>query len=657
VDLKSAVAFGGLVAAAIVAAVCIRADAAPLPGGWRPEPASYGMTSTRTDVRMSDGVSLSATVTRPTDPATGRPAAGRFPVVLAITPYSKDNPVLQGVPDTPAADFVPYGYVYAMVDVRGTGSSGGSFELLGQREVRDDVELVQWASRLAGANGRVGMVGASYLGLDQLFTAAAVGPGSPLKAIFPIVVGSDMYRELAVPGGMFNNLFDTPYAALFEVTLNTLGPLTAGHGPQQTGADLGQHLSGSAETDGRTASDAFDGGDRAYDQAFWRERDVASAIARIPANGIPVFAYNALFDIWQRGDPLVFSILQNAAAGRGAFGPMPAGAHADPRFQVALGPYTHSFTGPQLPLLALEWLDTWLKDRPTGMATTAAPLHAYEIGGRRWTDTTTWPPPGAQAMTLYFGAPRSGSGAPSLNDGALVPSPPTPAAFDRLRWNGGVNVPCSRATDQELVNGPVKGFGDTYGNRWENPCTYDDRGLEVGALTYTTRPLQHELTIAGPADVAVYAAANTSNTEWVVTLDDVAPGGAARPLATGDLIGSLRAVDRAREWTLGGHVVMPWHPFTRASEQPVEPGKVERYDIELPATVARIAAGHRIRITVQSSYRPYLEPTMPDQEQLVGGTYGVERGRSSATLTVVSPGALATSAVDWGACVTDCGAP
>ena len=36
--------------------------------------------------------------------------------MLAITPYSKDNPVLRGVPDTPAADFVPYGYVYAMVD-------------------------------------------------------------------------------------------------------------------------------------------------------------------------------------------------------------------------------------------------------------------------------------------------------------------------------------------------------------------------------------------------------------------------------------------------------------------------------------------------------------------------------------------------------------
>src|SRR5436305_721406 len=94
---------------------------------WRPGPALYGMASEQTDVAMSDGIKLSATITRPTDPQTGKPAAGSFPVILTVTPYAKDEPGLAGVNVTPAADFVPYGYLDVVVDVRGTGSSGGSF--------------------------------------------------------------------------------------------------------------------------------------------------------------------------------------------------------------------------------------------------------------------------------------------------------------------------------------------------------------------------------------------------------------------------------------------------------------------------------------------------------------------------------------------------
>jgi putative CocE/NonD family hydrolase len=292
------------------------------------------------------------------------------------------------------------------------------------------------------------------------------------------------------------------------------------------------------------------------------------------------------------------------------------------------------------------------------MASTRTPLHSYEVEGHRWVDTTTWPPPAARPLRLYFAAGPSGSGAPSRNDGTLGAAPEQAAASDQLAWNGGVNIPCSRATDQFFIQGQVKAFNDQYGNQWENPCTYDDRGLEVGALTYTTPPLTQPLTIAGPADLTIYASANTANTEWVATLDDVAPDGSARPLSTGDLIGSLRAVDSGKGWKLGGQLIMPWHPYTRISEQPVSPGQLTRYDLDLPATVARIAAGHRIRVTVQSSYGPYLEPTLPDQVQLMGGSYDVQRGGahpSSVSLSVLRPDQLRTSPIDWGPCVTDCG--
>jgi putative CocE/NonD family hydrolase len=613
---------------------------------------------------MSDGVQLNATVTQPADPSTGRPAAGRFPVVLAITPYAKDLPCVDcgspdqaGIDTLPAPYFVPYGYVHVLVDVRGTGSSGGDFQLMGPREVQDGIEIVHWAAGLAHSSGRVGMAGESYLGIDQLAIGGAIGPRSPLKALFPVDVGVDEYRDLAVPGGMFNNLFDTPYAGL-EISMDTLGPLTSGHSPDRMVQDLGLHLAGNAEIDGRTLTDAFDGGDRAYDQQFWTDRDLSRAIAHIPGNGIAVFAYNALFDIWQRGDPLVYSILQNSAAHRPAFGPMSPRQRPDPRFQVVLGPYTHGYIPPGERWLALEWFDTWLKSRKTGMDRTSPPLHAYEVEGGRWVDALTWPPPTAHALTHYFAGGPAGTGAPSRNDGALSAAPPAAAGADEVFWNGGVNVPCSRATDNQAVQGPIKGTNDQAGNRWENPCTYDDRGLEIGALTYTTDPLPEPATIAGPGNVVVFASANTPNTEWVVTLNDVAPDGAARPLSTGDLIGSLRATDPMRAWRLDGRTIMSWHPFARGTEQPVPAGSVERYEIELPGTVARIARGHRIRVTVQTSYSPYLEPQMPHQMQLMGGDYSVRRGgagASSVTLPILWPGDLRTSPVDWGPCVTDCG--
>ena len=79
--------------------------------------------------------------------------------------------------------YYPYlierGYIDVVVDVRGAGNSGGDFSLFGPRERQDGVELARWAARLPGSNGRVGMAGSSYLGLNQIFTAALAGRHSP----------------------------------------------------------------------------------------------------------------------------------------------------------------------------------------------------------------------------------------------------------------------------------------------------------------------------------------------------------------------------------------------------------------------------------------------------------------------------------------------
>ena len=154
---------------------------------WQPEPASYGVSKpVDVSVRMDDGVMISAEVVYPTDPATGARAAGRFPVLLTQNPYGGD-------PTASGDYFVERGYIYVASAVRGTGTSGGQVSWFGQRQGQDGAELVNWAAHsLSGSDGKVGLDGCSYLGVDQWYTAAAVGRDSALKAITPFCTDSNL---------------------------------------------------------------------------------------------------------------------------------------------------------------------------------------------------------------------------------------------------------------------------------------------------------------------------------------------------------------------------------------------------------------------------------------------------------------------------------
>jgi predicted acyl esterase len=122
----------------------------------------------------------------------------------------------------------------------------------------------------------------------------------------------------------------------------------------------------------------------------------------------------------------------------------------------------------------------------------------------------------------------------------------------------------------------------------------------------------------------------------VVNVEDVAPDGTSEPLTQGALLGSFRTVDGSRSWTVGGRTVLPYHPYTEASARPVRPGAVTRYDIEVFPTFATVAAGHRIRVTVQTTDAPHLAPTPPQMTRLLGGVYEVQR-RAGAASSITLP--------------------
>ena len=165
----------------------------PYSPSWEPRAAQYGTgIEHNVAVRMSDGVELRVDIHYPTEPGTDRPASGPFPVLMSMTPYGKKAPPPAAqIGGGPTPYLIKRGYIEVMVDVRGCGVSDGSFEMFGARQAQDGVELVDWASKLPNANGRVGMFGVSYLAINQLFTAAAIGPDSPLKAIFPVMSARD----------------------------------------------------------------------------------------------------------------------------------------------------------------------------------------------------------------------------------------------------------------------------------------------------------------------------------------------------------------------------------------------------------------------------------------------------------------------------------
>ncbi len=100
-------------------------------------------------------------------------------------------------------------------------------------------------------------------------------------------------------------------------------------------------------------------------------------------------------------------------------------------------------------------------------------------------------------------------------------------------------------------------------------------------------------------------------------------------------------------------MILPWHPYTSASARATNPGRPIRLDIEVYPTVARIAPGDRLRLTLTAGDTA-LQPSPVQISRLAGGRYSILRGASSITLPMASPASLATSRIDWGGCNGSC---
>jgi len=633
-----------LLATLTVASLALVAPAAAAP--WKPEAASYGIgEDANVGVKMADGTVLRANVYFPTDPNSGAAAAGPFPVIMVQDPYGKDTTgsasgqtgVGEASTETGKLPYlIERGYIDVVAEVRGTGGSEGTFDLLDPIQAQDGATLVRWAARLPHSNGKVGLYGPSYMGLDQYMTANALGPNSPLKALFPIVAGNDTYRDIAFDGGILDAEADLILTGTVFGPLEELNPLAEDY-PDL--AELirveSEHAPGLASYNAAQIENISTGGDEAYDGSYWQARAPRNMLAHVVADRIPVFAIDGWFDLYQRGAPLNYSGLQNAYDGRPVNAPMLPGQPVTGRYQLLQGPWYHldAGTGFDVYGLQLAWFDRWLKGEPTGIEKTSKPLHLYQLGANRWVDAADYPVGGITPTAYYLAGGPSGSGAPSRNDGVLTPTPPTSASgADQIIYSPATS-PCSRGTEQWGAGG-LQLVLDV-GMLPPDPCAQNDLTLQSGpgALTYTTAPFTRPTSLAGPIDATIYANASSTDTEWVASVEDISPDGLTSfPLSSGALLGSFRALDAANSWFApDGHPMLPYHPYTQSSETAVIPGELTRYDIEVFPTFAELAPGHRLRLTLTTSDSPHLLPIAEQAANLAGGIYEVQRRFGAAS--------------------------
>ena len=183
-------------------------------------------------VRMRDGVTLRLNLYRPAG------AEGPLPVLLSAHPYRKDalpelkrgkwsiNPQFR-IMNQPeplrisdqtsweAPDpvwWAQHGYAVANLDTRGGGRSEGRGDLLSDQEADDIAQVIAWLAGQSWSNGRVGMLGVSYLALSQ-YKVAALNPPA-LKAICPWEGFTDAYRDFFTPGGVVENGFARVWLAI-----------------------------------------------------------------------------------------------------------------------------------------------------------------------------------------------------------------------------------------------------------------------------------------------------------------------------------------------------------------------------------------------------------------------------------------------------------
>ncbi len=246
---------------------------------------------------MDDGLTLRADVFRP-------PGEGRYPVILSHGPYAKGLAFQEGYPSAwrrmadehpdvtagstnkdqnwEVADpekWVPDGYVCVRVDSRGCGRSPGHIDHFSPRETRDFHDCIEWAGVQPWSNGKVGLNGISYYGINQWHVATLEPPH--LAAMCVWEGAAEWYRDMTHHGGILCTFWDNWYDMQVTTVQHGLGE----RGPKSpvTGVDACGPETLTADELAKNRCDF--GGDilaHPFDDDYHRERSPDWSRVRVP---------------------------------------------------------------------------------------------------------------------------------------------------------------------------------------------------------------------------------------------------------------------------------------------------------------------------------------------------------------------------------------
>lgn len=467
------------------------------------------------------------------------------PAILEYIPYRKRD--LTAVRDSIHHPYMAgHGYVCARVDLRGTGESEGVLtdEYL-EQELADAEEVLAWLADQPWCDGRTGMMGISWGGFNALQVASRQPPS--LHAIVIVSFTDDRYADdMHFMGGclLSDNLSEA--STMFAHTSCPPDPAVVGERWREMWL---QRLDGS----GLWLHEWLKHQSR---DEYWRHGSVCENYQNVQC---PVFAASGWADGYSNA---VFRLME----------------HLDVPRKGLIGPWSHKYPhlgepGPAVGFLqeVVCWWDRWLKKIDNGavreptlrvwMQESAPPSTAYQERPGRWVGEPSWPSPHTRMEELPLARYRiCGQGEQVEEEELTVESPLSVGQFAG-KW-------CSYAAPPDLP--------------------YDQREEDGGSLVFNTDLLPERCEILG-APVAELDLAVTEPVAMVaVRLSDVAPDGRATRVTFGMLNLTHRDGDEDPE--------------------PLVPGRRYRVRVQLNGVAQAFPAGHRIRLSLSTSYWPMAWP-------------------------------------------------
>jgi predicted acyl esterase len=576
-------------------------------------------------ITTRDGTTLSANVVLPKPPFDGGGAP--YPTVVEYSGYDPSNPANT----TMATLFTSLGFAYVGVNIRGTGCSGGSFLPFEPVQSLDGYDAIETIAAQPWVRfHKVGMVGVSYPGIEQLYAARTQPPH--LSAITPLSIIDDSYRGTLWPGGILNTGFAQkwaserasdaqPYGEGWEMGMNN---------PQCDDNQLVRLQN--PDPASLIEDNPF------YNKAYYQQIDPSRFVDRI---NVPVYLAGAWQDEQTGGHFPAF--LHKFRRSPQFYATMSNGSHTEALSLGEFGRYA-------------DFLDLYVGRRvPTGLKSFVGPQLAKALTGVSGLSL----PPGndysgltyPEARKLYQSTPHirvlfeegAAKGAPS---GAPLPrfehsfrSWPVPSRH-RVRYfltqRGRLaakpspqGMPRSFSADPKAL--PTTDYSGSDSGIWTPHPAYHWKQIpKHKGLGWITPPMKKSTVVVGGGSLDVWVKTPAKDVDLEATVSDVRPDGTEVYVQSGWLRASHRKLAKSST------ALRPVHTDLRRDARRMPHGKYRLLRIEIPAFAQPFRTGERLRITLDApgGAKPLWAFRTLDHGQRV--TVAADRRhRSSLVLTTV----------------------